>query len=196
MSPRTELIQLTNSYGAANGCFRFVGATDIIAAGIPANAILAAVALQGSTFIRWIERIRVTVTTITAFAAPLTQTRFLKVCQLSAFPTGGGGGASQGAWHIGKSAVSGGSSTAAAALSMAGTTPLTGPTTSAPMALISLVGSGNAGNVLNHDIGFGQQVSNCAVSTGFLGIAALNAFDAGGTFQLQLEVDYEDSDFT
>ena len=91
---RSELIQLNRTtYGVANACYRYTGMSGVIGAGLADGAVVAA--WDFSQFLPqshpyFIERVRVDVTTITAFAVPVTAGRALALTRLDAMPVAAG----------------------------------------------------------------------------------------------------------
>lgn len=188
MSPRLELIQLQRptSFGAATECFRYTGVTGIIAAGIGAGSVLMGASLGSGSSHAWLERVSVTITVITAFAVPVTAGRMLKICNLDQLPSTGGGALVGN--KISKAVGSAGPSPGS--IIVANTTPLSGATAGGAIAFIPLSGVGAAGSVLEYELTFGSKCANMLIPED-LGIASVNAFDAGGTFEMKFEVDYE-----
>lgn len=184
---RSELIQLYRSYGIATNCSRLLGMSGEIAAGsVSAFDVLAAFNYAtGAGGRRWIERIHIKITTITAFTVPLTPGRALMLCGISQMPDPGGANCYGVAKSTGQAGDTG-------SMAIADTAPLTGVTAlnGKPIAIIPIVELGAAGSVLEYELNFGLVAANMAFS-GFLALAALSTFDAGGTIQIEIDIDTE-----
>lgn len=179
-------------------CFRYSASTGVIAAGLAANAILfQMLAGQSDRRQAFIERIRLQYTCLTAFAAPLTAGRSLVIAQPSVFSASAVGGNLVAPFYKGTQGsnilslyetFTGGSCRIA-------TTGSIGVATAAParLATLSLAGFGNAGDRLTTEWLFTGD--ECAPLWGnsllsrLLWIYAPQTFDAGGTFELVVEVD-------
>lgn len=182
---RSELITLRRSYSIADNCFRYVGISGVFAAGsLAANDVIAAFDLSSGTR-AWLERLRVKITTITAFTTPIVAGRALKLSALTAMPTPGGVTCS-------RVTKSNGASVSSSGMLIGSTGPLAGVTAlnQAPIAIIPLIAAGTAGAVTEYELTFGLTAANCGMPP-FLGLSALATLDAAGTLQIEAEADYE-----
>lgn len=187
--------------GPGQCCYRISGSTQVIPAGFAANAIVFGMRGIDPTEPRlraYIERVRLQFTCITAFATPITAGRALALAGISsASPFTGGVNV--------KPCAKGGNDFASVFDAAAGgqamistTTALAGNTvnlTSGRFLTLSLSAAGNAGDVVDHTFDFtGERTApidmrSLPLRPNFLGLFTPQAMDAGGTWELVVEVD-------
>lgn len=204
---RTPIIQLEGTrYGASHNSFTAIGKTGTIAAGLAANSILCAWQVPvsppfssdpGTAFNPFfLERVRLQWTTLTAFTTPVTAGRSLALVPLSELPTGGASGTLVDKQFFGPASSPSVVIATTGALTYAGTIPtdfyaqlpLAGSGTSGANA--EKIWSWNANDVSPIALHPTDDGSGNAVPL-IVGVMNPVAMDAGGTFELLVEMDGE-----
>lgn len=195
---RTELLQLArSSAGTSDNGLILTARTGVIAAAAPAMSIFYATQPSyPSTILDTapvvLERLRLQYTTITAFTTPVTAGRELALCKIEALPLPVGSRKSA----VRKSALFGETGGGSGQV-VADTGPLA-PVGAAPslddvFGRVSLAGYGTAGATFTKewrwDTGSSQMIS--VPFTDPVAVICTSAMDAGGTFELVIEVDYQ-----
>lgn len=194
---RTELLSLTrSSAGVSDNGLIVTSRTGVIAAGAGAlstfwgfqpsfpSSVLTANPVA-------LERLRLQWTCITAFTTPVLAGRELAFCQLAEMPGIGGSNSCT----VRKGSLDGAAAGGGVAC-VSNTAPLTQTTPPDPndiFARVSLAGYGAAGATLikewRWDSGSAQMISQLLTEP--IGLICTNAMDAGGTFELVIEADYQ-----
>lgn len=190
----------SRGYRSGENCFRYSGITGEIPADLAANSVLFGMLIGDANAdlpgVEYIERVRLQWTTLTAFTTPIVAGRRLIV-------TGGSNGLPTGGTRIrpfGKSSVNYTSmfDSFGGETRIATTASLGGQTGALPaLATLNLAGSGNAGDTMEAEYTFsGEDTGQLAFARNSLiqanfGLCVINPvlMDAGGTWQLVVEVD-------
>lgn len=192
---RSEILSLARStYGVNEQCTLVSSKSNVIAAAQPALSLFWSMATPNFLFSPVIlERLRLQFTCVTAFATPVVAGRALAFCTLDGLPSAVG--VSNNSSSIRKQTLfSEGFSAAPLMTSVSNLTP-TGapPDLDDVFAQVSLAGYGTAGAVYekewNWNTGSAAMVS--LVPGQVIGLFCPAAMDAGGTFELVVEADFQ-----
>ena len=195
-----QLVRGQTGFRPGDNCWRFVGHTETIAAGVAANSVLFGMQCipNASNWIRaaYIQRVRIQYTCLVAFATPITAGRGLGVAAITSTTLSGGTLVRAMPKGADNSNIQ---STFDNRTRIATTGALTGPTglPGFDYGYASLAGLGNAGDTATFEWTFSDDTAPIAVSSGGgvsasvanFGVYVPQTFDAGGQFELVVEVD-------